>query len=164
MNESEDVKIEYKPIGVVHSPNKHVKGAPIQPSRAKGVHGTVEVFEEYAEALCDLDGFSHVIVLFHMHKSKDYKLKVVPFLDNKLRGLFATRAPKRPNPIGLSVVKLLGIDGNKLSIEGVDMLDKTPVLDIKPYVSEFDHRVKVRIGWLEAARKRKKKVADERFE
>ena len=114
------------------------------------------------EALADLDGFSHIILLCHLHKTGSYRLKVVPFLDTQPRGLFATRAPSRPNPIGLSVVELLRIDGNKLEIQGVDLLDGTPVLDIKPYVGEFDDRGQSRAGWLEHARKQTN-VADDRF-
>ena len=157
------MKIEYKAIGVVHSPFKEVRGTPIQPSRAKDTRGTVEVFDEYVEGLSDLDGFSHIILLYHFHRSGPYRLRVTPFLDTRLRGLFATRAPTRPNPIGLSVVELLGIDENTLSIRGLDILDGTPVLDIKPYIGEFDDRSGTRKGWLEAAR-RKTDVADNRFD
>lgn len=156
------MKIEYRPIGVVHSPFEDVDGAPIQPSRAKNARGTVEVFDEYVEGLSDLDGFSHIVLLCHLHRSRGYRLKVVPFLDTQLRGLFATRAPCRPNPIGLSVVRLLEIEGSVLSIEGVDLVEGTPVLDIKPYVGEFDDRSDTRAGWLEAARKQTE-VADDRF-
>jgi len=158
------MKIEYQPIGVVHSPFTDLAGMPIQPSRAKGVSGSVEVFPEYAEGLDDLDGFSHIILLYHFHLSRGYRLEVIPFLDPEPRGLFATRAPRRPNPIGLSAVRLNGIEGNILSVSEIDILDGTPVLDIKPYVSEFEERGEVRIGWLEAARKRKRGVmSDDRF-
>jgi tRNA-Thr(GGU) m(6)t(6)A37 methyltransferase TsaA len=156
------MKIEYQPIGIVHSPFEEQEGTPIQPSRAKNAEGTVEVFQEFVEGLSDLDGFSHIILLCHLHKTGGYRLKVVPYLDTHLRGLFATRAPCRPNPIGLSVVALLGIDGNMLAIRGVDLLEGTPVLDIKPYVGEFDDRGEIREGWLERAR-RHTNVADGRF-
>jgi tRNA-Thr(GGU) m(6)t(6)A37 methyltransferase TsaA len=156
------VIVEYTPIGIVHSPFLERKGTPIQPSRSEGARGSVEVFAEYAEALSDLDGFSHIILLCHLHRSTTWRPKVVPFLDTEPRGLFATRAPCRPNPIGLSVVNLLAIEGNVLTIENVDLLDGTPVLDIKPYVGEFDDRTNVRTGWLEAARARRKR-ADDRF-
>ena len=116
------MKIEYQPIGTVHSPFTEAEGTPIQPSRAKDAAGTVVIFDEFVDGLCDLDGFSHIILLCHLHKARSYRLKVVPFLDTQLRGLFATRAPSRPNPIGLSVVKLVGIDGNTLAIQGVDLL------------------------------------------
>jgi tRNA-Thr(GGU) m(6)t(6)A37 methyltransferase TsaA len=157
------MKIEYQPIGIVHSPFKEQEGTPIQPSRAKNAEGTVEVFQEFVEGLCDLDGFSHIILLCHLHKTRGCRMKVVPYLDTQLRGLFATRAPSRPNPIGLSVVELLGVDGNTLAIRGVDLLECTPVLDIKPYVGEFDDRGQVREGWLEHVR-RQTDVADDRFE
>jgi tRNA-Thr(GGU) m(6)t(6)A37 methyltransferase TsaA len=157
------MKVEYHPIGIVHSPFKAAEGTPIQPSRSGKARGTVEVFEEFVEGLDDLDGFSHIILLCHLHRSRSYCLKVVPFLDTCQRGLFATRAPSRPNPIGLSVVRLLGVDGDKLSIEQLDLLDGTPVLDIKPYVGKFDHRGEVREGWLETVQVRRD-IADGRFE
>jgi len=157
------MKIEYKAIGIVHSPFKEARGTPIQPSRAKDARGTVEVFDKYVEGLSDLDGFSHIILLYHFHRSGPYRLRVTPFLDTRLRGLFATRAPSRPNPIGLSVVELLGIDENTLSIRGLDILDGTPVLDIKPYVGEFDDRIGTRKGWLESV-ERQTDQADDRFE
>ncbi|MEE4272498.1 MAG: tRNA (N6-threonylcarbamoyladenosine(37)-N6)-methyltransferase TrmO, partial [Thermoanaerobaculales bacterium] len=144
--------IEYEPIGIVHSPFIEQNGTPIQPSKAKGARGTIELDPEYAEGLSDLDGFSHIYVLFHLHRSEGFKLKVVPYLDTVPRGLFATRAPRRPNPIGLSIVDLIGIDGNILTIENLDMLDGTPVLDIKPFVDQFDERREVRTGWLAEAR------------
>lgn len=140
--------IIYKPIGIIHSPFSEIKGMPIQPSGAKGIKGTVELMPEYAEGLQDLEGFSHVILLCHLHLSTSFSLKVKPFLDDQLRGVFATRAPRRPNPIGLSVVRLKEIKGNILHIEDIDIVDGTPLLDIKPYVPEFDVQETVRIGWL----------------
>ena len=157
------MKIQYQPIGFVRSPHQTTNGAPIQPSRARGIEGTVEIAEEYVEGLSDLDGFSHIILICHLHKAAKFKLKVVPYLDTEFRGLFATRAPSRPNPIGLSVVRLLGIDGRVLRIEGVDLLDGTPVLDIKPYVREFDHQPEIRCGWLDKVKAREV-AADGRFE
>lgn len=158
------MKIEYRPIGVVHSPFTELKGMPIQPSRAKDIAGTVEVFPEFQEGLKDLIGFSHIVLLYHFHMVTGYTLQVVPFLDSELRGLFATRAPKRPNPIGLSVVRLEGIQGRVLSVLDLDILEGTPVLDIKPYVTEFDGRTDVRIGWLEAARiEEREALSDDRF-
>jgi len=157
------MKIEYEPIGVVHSPFLASKGTPIQPSRAENAAGTVEVFPEFAEGLADLEGFSHIILLCHMHKTSGYRLKVIPYLDDQPRGLFATRAPSRPNPISLSVVELVGIEENTLAIRGIDLLDGTPVLDIKPCVGEFDQRTVLRTGWLKNAQK-KVVVADDRFE
>jgi len=122
---------------------------PIQPPGAKGVKGTIEIFDEYQTGLKDLEGFSHIILLYHFHLSPGFQLTVTPFLDTKPRGVFATRAPKRPNPIGLSVVQLDKIDKGFLFIQDVDILDRTPLLDIKPYVPEFDSQENVRTGWLE---------------
>lgn len=146
--------IQYEPIGVVHSPFESLKGMPNQPSRARGVEATVEVYSQFEEGLQDLEGFSHITLLCHFHATKNYRLKVVPSLDTELRGLFATRSPNRPNPIGLSVVRLIRIAKNLLSIQDVDLLDGTPVLDIKPYINELDEREGLRLGWLERARKR----------
>ncbi len=143
------MEIRYRPIGIIYTPFKEPKGTPIQPTAAKGVHGRVEVFPEYAEGLKDLDGFSHIILIYHFHLSKKFSLKVKPFMDDQMRGVFATRAPSRPNPIGISVVRLIKIEGNILHIQDVDIVDGTPLLDIKPYVPEFDVRVVDRVGWLE---------------
>ncbi len=155
--------IVYRPIGVVHSPFTSSEGTPIQPSRGKGARARVEIFAEFAEGLADLDGFSHVILLCHLHRAKPPRLRVVPYLDTELRGVFATRAPSRPNPIGLSVVRLLSVEDRTLHIEDVDLLDGTPVLDLKPFVDDFDDRPDARYGWLEAARQRAA-TADDRFE
>lgn len=152
-------EIIYKPIGVIRTPFKSPVGVPIQPSAGRGVKGLVEVFPEYAEGLKDLEGFSHIILIYHFHLIKKTSLKVIPYMDNEYRGVFATRAPARPNPIGISIVKLVKIEENKLHIEDVDIVDGTPLLDIKPYVPEFDYRPKVKIGWLE---KRIKKLKDTR--
>jgi len=137
-----------KPIGVIHSPFREPKDIPIQSSAARDIEGTVEVYEEYMEGLKDLDGFSHIILIYYFHLSKRYSLKVKPFMDDNLRGVFSTRAPSRPNNIGLSIVRLIKIEGNILYIKDVDVVDGTPLLDIKPYVPEFDVREDVRIGWL----------------
>ncbi|MBP9020753.1 MAG: tRNA (N6-threonylcarbamoyladenosine(37)-N6)-methyltransferase TrmO [Syntrophobacterales bacterium] len=141
-------KIQYTPIGVIRSPFKQVEGMPIQPAGAKGIAGSVEIYEMFAEGLKDLEGFSHIILIYHLHRSRGFKLHVKPFLDDQLRGVFATRAPRRPNAIGISVVRLLQVDRNILKIEDVDILDGTPLLDIKPYVPAFDEREAVRTGWL----------------
>ena len=156
--------IEFKPIGIIHTPFKKPEGMPIQPAGAAGVRGSIEVFEEYHAGLKDLDGFSHIILLYFFHLSQGFNLKVIPFLDTKSRGLFATRAPKRPNAIGFSVVKLDEVETGVLYVQNVDMLDGTPLLDIKPYVPEFDSHAEVRTGWLEQARKKaNSRQADERF-
>lgn len=143
------VDIKYKPIGIIHSPFKKLHGIPIQPTAAKGIEGTVEIFPEYVEGLKDIEGFSHIILICHFHLSKKASLKVKPFMDNQLRGVFSTRAPSRPNPIGLSVVRLVGVEEKTLYIKDVDIVDGTPLLDIKPYVPDFDSRGDNKIGWLE---------------
>ncbi|MFC2088367.1 tRNA (N6-threonylcarbamoyladenosine(37)-N6)-methyltransferase TrmO [Calditrichota bacterium] len=158
------IQISYKPIGIIHSPFKKIEGMPIQPSAANGIKGHIVVREEYAEGLKDLDGFSHIHLLYHLHLSKSYKLKVIPFLDNQERGVFSTRAPKRPNPIGLSVVKLINIKINILEIENVDIVDGTPLLDIKPYVGGMEAVSDHKIGWLLKYKKEmKSKKSDNRF-
>jgi tRNA-Thr(GGU) m(6)t(6)A37 methyltransferase TsaA len=158
------MKIEFVPIGIIHSPFMELEGMPIQPAGAAGVKGTVEVFEDFHPGLKDLGGFSDIILLYHFHRSYGFNLQVVPFMDSQPRGLFATRAPKRPNPIGLSVVKLDKIEDGVLHIQSVDILDGTPLLDIKPYVPEFDAQVEVRTGWLEKARKTaSSQKSDDRF-
>ncbi|XHH09526.1 MAG: tRNA (N6-threonylcarbamoyladenosine(37)-N6)-methyltransferase TrmO [Candidatus Bathyarchaeia archaeon] len=139
-------EVTYRPIGVVHSPFKEPKNVPIQ-AAASGTSGTVEVYPQYLEGLKDLDGFSHIILLYHFHKVKTVSLLVKPFLDDKLHGVFATRAPARPNPLGLSIVQLKTLEGNLLHIQDVDILDGTPLLDIKPYVPKFDQRENCKIGW-----------------
>lgn len=143
------MEIEYRPIGIIHSPFTDIEDMPIQPTGAFGIRGTVEVFPEFAEGLKDLEGFSHIILLYHFHRVQEAKLVVTPFMDSQPHGVFATRAPKRPNPIGLSIVKLLSMEQNTLHIENVDVLDGTPLLDIKPYVPEFDQPRVDRVGWLE---------------
>jgi tRNA-Thr(GGU) m(6)t(6)A37 methyltransferase TsaA len=158
-------KVVYQPIGTIHSPFTDIKGMPIQPAGAKGVQGTVEINLEYLDGLQDLKGFSHIILIYHFHLSKGYSLKVEPFLDKNLRGVFSTRAPRRPNPVGMSVVKLVKVDGTILHVEDVDIVDGTPLLDIKPYVPEFDVHEADRIGWLsKKADKARTVKADERFQ
>jgi tRNA-Thr(GGU) m(6)t(6)A37 methyltransferase TsaA len=146
--------VRFRPIGIIHTPFANLEGMPIQPTGASGVPGQVELFPEFREGLQDLEEFSHVILLYHFHRSRGYALEVVPFMDSEKRGLFSTRAPRRPNPLGLSVVRLLGIEEGILRVEGVDILDGTPLLDIKPFVPDFDASEELRLGWLEEARKR----------
>jgi tRNA-Thr(GGU) m(6)t(6)A37 methyltransferase TsaA len=161
-------EIGMRPIGVIRTPFTVQAGTPIQARFAVGVEGTVELAPEFAEGLADLDGFSHVILLYAFHASSGFNLRVTPYLDKQARGLFATRAPRRPNPIGLSVVRLLGIEGTLLRVADVDMLDGTPLLDIKPFVPDFDHRPGVRTGWYRQAAAEERStgavVADSRFE
>lgn len=154
--------ITYQPIGFVRSPFREPAGVPIQPSRGRDIDAWVELLPELADGLSDLDGFSHIILVCHLHRSRGFSLKVVPFLDDVPRGVFATRAPRRPNPIGLSVVRLVEIVASTIHFRGVDLLDGTPVLDIKPYVPELDDCREVRLGWLEQARARSA-VSDDRF-
>jgi len=135
-----------KPIGIINSPYTEKEGTPIQPTRSN-ISGSVEVYPEFAEGLLGLEGFSHIILLYIFHQSDGYKLQVTPFLDDKVHGLFATRYPCRPNPIGLSIVRLLARRENILDIKGVDMLDGTPLIDIKPYVPDFDACNDVKTGW-----------------
>jgi len=153
-----------KPIGTIHTPFTKSEGMPIQPAGAAGVQGTVEVFQDFQAGLKDLDGFSHIILLYVFHRSEGFNLEVVPFMDTKPHGVFATRAPRRPNPIGLSIVELDRIEDGLLHVRNVDILDGTPLLDIKPYVPEFDSHASVRTGWLERARKTVgKRKSDNRF-
>ncbi|MGB6068233.1 MAG: tRNA (N6-threonylcarbamoyladenosine(37)-N6)-methyltransferase TrmO [Desulfomonilaceae bacterium] len=140
--------ITYNPIGVIRSPFKELEGMPIQPSGAIGAPGTVELDPEFAAGLKDLSGFSHIILVYHFHQSAGYALEVKPCLDTQLRGVFATRAPKRPNSIGLSIVRLVRVEGSTLYVEDMDILDGTPLLDVKPYIPEVDTRSAERIGWL----------------
>lgn len=157
--------IIYRPIGVIHSPLKSRQGAPIQASLAKDITGTVELRPEYEPGLLDIEGFSHLILLYHFHLSEDYDLRPIPFIDNKPHGVFAIRAPKRPNPIGLSIVRLERCEGQFLHISEVDIIDQTPLLDIKPYVPAFDHRPGARSGWIEPyiQKGEYRTVADDRF-
>lgn len=143
--------MQLTPIGTIHTPFRQIADMPVQPSGAQGVAGRIELRPELAEGLKDLAGFSHIIVLYHFHQVSRVSLTVTPFLDPQPRGVFATRAPVRPNPIGLSVLTLKAIHGSTLEVENVDMLDGTPLLDIKPYVPEFDQRTEVRLGWLQQA-------------
>jgi tRNA-Thr(GGU) m(6)t(6)A37 methyltransferase TsaA len=158
-------RITYQPIGIINSPFQDVQGMPIQPSRSKGVEGTVQIYEAYHQGLQDLDGFSHIILLYHFHQVGHSSLTVTPFLDTKPHGVFATRAPTRPNTIGLSIVKLNRIVAGILHIEGVDILDGTPLLDIKPYIPAFDHPAEVKTGWLPGdAGKLEHRLSDGRFQ
>ena len=138
-----------RPIGIIRTPFTESKGMPIQPVFSRTV-GRVEVFAEYAEGLQDLESFSHVILIYALHHSEGYSLRVKPFLDDVARGLFATRHPCRPNPIGLSTVRLLTRRAAVLEVEGIDVLDGAPLLDIKPYVPDFDAKTDARAGWYDS--------------
>jgi tRNA-Thr(GGU) m(6)t(6)A37 methyltransferase TsaA len=159
---------ECRPIGVIRTPFARGKGTPIQGALAPDAEGTVEIDPELADGLADLAGFSHLHLLYLFDRTEGYRLRLVPFVDTAERGLFATRAPRRPNPIGMTVVRLLAVEGNTLRVAGVDMIDGTPLLDIKPYLPEVDAFPDARGGWFEEARRRTAEddppTADDRFE
>lgn len=140
---------EFRPIGLIHSPFTRQDQTPIQPYRSTAV-GQVELAPEFEAGLQDLEGFSHLILLYHFHQAQPgYELTVTPFLDDRPKGLFATRYPRRPNSIGLSVVRLVRREGRVLHVEGIDVLDGTPLLDVKTYVPKFDAVPEATLGWLE---------------
>ena len=154
--------MQVEPIGIIHSPFRQARGTPIQSAFAEGAEGSAEVFEEYAEGLKDLDGFERIWLITYFHLAREPRMLVKPYMDDKLHGLFATRAPARPNPIGISCVRLFSVDGEILHVAEIDILDGTPLLDIKPYSPRFDCFSVSRIGWLAKVREELSK-ADERF-
>jgi len=157
-------KIAYKSIGIIHTPFTDVSGMPIQTAGARDVPGVIEIFDRYAAGLLDIEGFSHIILLYHFHRCSGSKLEVVPFLDTQSHGIFSTRAPCRPNSIGFSIVRLIKREGAVLQILDVDVIDGTPLLDIKPYVPLFDQVEADRIGWFAKSGERVKETkADDRF-
>jgi tRNA-Thr(GGU) m(6)t(6)A37 methyltransferase TsaA len=156
--------IIFKPIGVIRTSFNSLDEMPIQPTSDASGPGVVEVFPEYTDALKDLDGFSHIYLLYHFHKVRQSQLVVTPFLDNKPHGILATRAPSRPNPIGLSLVRLIRVEHSHVHVDGADVLNETPLLDIKPFVPGFESVQDVRIGWLEQVRdKIRSQKSDDRF-
>jgi len=158
------MEFKYKAIGYIHSPHEEAHGTPIQTGAAQDVEAEIELLPEYRDGLMDLEGFSHIILLYHCHKAGDTELLRKPFMDNKKHGIFAIRAPSRPNPIGFSVVRLVDIEDHILKIKDVDILDGTPILDIKPYVPEFDIKEVTKTGWLEKnVHKMEHKKDDGRF-
>lgn len=142
--------VTFRPIGIVRSEHRSARHTPIQPVCAEGCAGRVEILDEYVEGLQDIEGFSHIHLLYHLHRAGPAKLRAVPFLDDVPRGIFATRSPWRPNALGLSLVRLVRREGATLFIDEVDILDGAPVLDIKPYVARFDAREGARCGWTDA--------------
>jgi tRNA-Thr(GGU) m(6)t(6)A37 methyltransferase TsaA len=142
-------RIVMNPIGIIHSPYKQPKDIPIQGTFKADVEAWIELGEKYESGLKDLDQFSHAILLYYFHRSREERLQSSPFLEDETHGIFAIRSPHRPNHIGLSIVKIKRIEGNKLYFSEVDVLDQTPVLDIKPYVAYFDHRQNVVCGWVD---------------
>jgi tRNA-Thr(GGU) m(6)t(6)A37 methyltransferase TsaA len=157
--------VTFRPIGVIRTPFTATLGMPIQATAAVGVPGWIDLDPDLAAGLVDLEGFSHLTLLYHLHRITAPRLTVAPFLDDRPHGIFATRSPARPNPIGISTVRLLAIVGSTVEIEDVDMLDGTPLLDIKPYVPAFDDRDDARIGWFTERLDRLPETrADARFE
>ena len=151
-------------IGIIHSPHKSIEDMPIQPKGASAFAGHAIIDEKYIDGLQDLDGFSHIYLLYSFHKATRTELLVTPFMDKQTRGVFATRSPLRPNHIGISIVKLQRVDGNIVYVEGIDVLDGTPLLDIKPYIEEFDALKESTSGWMQASDEEiRKKRSDERF-
>ncbi len=154
MEERREPVFSSRPIGIIRSPFQDPAGMPIQPQGARGVRGSVEVFAEFRAGLADLEGFSRIILIYPFHRSAGYNLVVTPFLDTSPRGVFSTRAPRRPNAIGISIVRLEEVKDGELVIGDVDILDGTPLLDIKPYVAAFDAYPDERSGWLEGCDER----------
>lgn len=154
-------KIIYESIGIIHSPFKEPKGTPIQPYSGKDVEGTVEIFPKYTKGLKGIEGFSHIILLYHFHLAKKVSLVSKPFLNNKSHGIFAIRGPSRPNPIGISVVRLTKVKNNILHVQDMDIIDGTPLLDIKPYVPDFDNVEVTKIGWLKGNINKLSKTKDD---
>jgi len=156
------VDITYRSIGTIHSPFKQQQGTPIQSALAGDAPGWIEVHPAYLPALQDLQELERIWILYHLDRTADFKPLVTPYLDTAKHGLFATRSPARPNPIGLSVLRLLGIAEGRIDVAGVDVLDGTPLLDIKPYVPDFDAFTKSRAGWFDRVTTRHAE-ADSRF-
>jgi tRNA-Thr(GGU) m(6)t(6)A37 methyltransferase TsaA len=159
------MQFKFKEIGILRTPYKSKSGVPIQGIFAPESKGRAEIFEQYEPGLRDIEGFSHLILLYVFHRSGGYELICKPYMDDKLHGVFAIRAPKRPNPIGFSVVRLERREGNILHLAEVDMMDGTPLLDIKPFAPKFDHRENVRVGWMEGKFKgpEQRIISDDRF-
>ena len=155
--------MQWNEIGVIHTPFTRTEGTPIQPTMAEGAEGVVELDERWVEGLADLEGFEWIWLIYRLHRVGPTRLRVVPFLDDCERGVFATRAPCRPNPLGLSCVRLEAVEGRRLRVSGVDVLDGTPLLDIKPYVPRFDAHPEARAGWVDHSRQRRRR-ADDRFD
>ncbi len=154
---------EVKYIGVVRSEFKTIENMPVQGAGISKGKGYIEIADEYLEGMKDLEGFSHCYVIFYLHEMSEYSLSVKPFLDKEYRGVFATRSPKRPNAIGLSIVRIESVKGNRIYLDEIDILDGSPVLDIKPYIAQFDGVVSERDGWYERGMDPKNTLSDNRF-
>lgn len=160
------MNIEMEPIGIIETEFTEIEGMPIQPTGAKGVKGCIVIKDKYSDGLKDLEDFSHINILYLLHKVEGYLLEVKPFMDNDTHGVFATRSPKRPNRIGSSVVKVDKVEGNKVYVSNIDVLNETPLLDIKPYVPQLyeDTIDELKIGWFESNHKKaKSQKSDDRF-
>ena len=157
--------VTFRPIGVIRSPYHEPQNVPIQPAAAQGIEGTAEILPEFGEGLKDLEGFSHLVLIYHFHLARSFSLLVKPFLDDELRGVFATRAPRRPNPIGLSVVRLVAVDSTTLYLRDLDIVDQTPLLDLKPHLHEIEPEGPHELGWLsERVGKLTAARSDDRFQ
>jgi len=156
------LEIVFRDIGIIRTEFEKKDGIPIQAFFGCDHAGEIEIYPQYTEGLKDLDGFSHIHLVYYFNRHDDYSLTVVPYMDTEERGIFSTRAPVRPNGIGLSLVELVSIKKNIIHFRGVDILNNTPLLDIKPYYREIDTRDNVKCGWLDAVKK-KRTVSDERF-
>jgi tRNA-Thr(GGU) m(6)t(6)A37 methyltransferase TsaA len=144
-------QILLEPIGVIYTPHEQIEGMPVQPAGAAGVTGKAVLKKEYAKGLTDLEGFSHVTLIYHFHRTEGYLLTLIPFMDTKPHGVFATRSPKRPNHIGISTVRILSIEGDAITFDGADMLNGTPLIDVKPYYPKYDSPADTKAGWLDTA-------------
>jgi tRNA-Thr(GGU) m(6)t(6)A37 methyltransferase TsaA len=146
------MEFRFAPIGIIHSPFKRIEDIDVRKfADSRGfddVEGEIEIFREFETGLEDIEGFSHLFVICVFHKSEGYELRTKPFLDDQLRGVFSTRSPRRPKPLGLTVLKILERTGRVLKVSGVDMIDGTPILDIKPYTTR-DKKSSIKLGWLE---------------
>lgn len=158
-------EIKFESIGIIRTSYKTLENMPIQPMGAKGEKAIIELNSKFVDGLKDLEEFSHITLIYHLHKVKDYKLQVTPFMDTEEHGVFATRSPRRPNAIGISTVRLIRVNDNILHIEDADVLDGTPLLDIKPFFIQFDNRENTKSGWLDRKWDDKHKTlkSDERF-
>jgi tRNA-Thr(GGU) m(6)t(6)A37 methyltransferase TsaA len=152
----------FRSIGVIRSPHRSQEGAPVQPAYAAEVEGEVIVDPAYEPALADLEGFERIWLVYVFDRAGPFRARVVPYRDDREHGLFATRSPCRPNPVGISAVRLIGRQGAVLRVRGVDVLDGTPLLDIKPYIPDFDAHAASRAGWFDE-RREDRRVADGRF-
>ena len=155
--------MNFHPIGYAKTPFEEVDNVPLQSAGISSEIAELVIHEEYVQGLDDLDGFSHIYVLFHIHKAKGVALKVKPFLDTQDRGIFATRSPTRPNPIGLSIVEIDHIEGQRIFVKGIDLLNDTPIIDIKPYIQSFDNIKGTKDGWYEQGLDPKQTRSDNRF-